>query len=194
MLKRLPLNKRASDLAARAGFNPAPVFYGDVFLGRIQQRPQLQNRSFVLGVDTDFNTAAWLRTAVNDNLHYQQQINAATGQKDVVQAGVAGSDGQVQQEDGYSWTQTEGEIEVVVPLPADATSKQVKVAFRPLVLEVLYLAEPHVNLPLFERVDVDACTWTLDRSDNGGDNADNATKLVITMEKVEEAFWPRIRD
>lgn len=38
MLKRLPLNKRASNFALRAGFNPAPQFYGDVFLGRVTVR------------------------------------------------------------------------------------------------------------------------------------------------------------
>jgi hypothetical protein len=36
MLKRLPLNKRASDYALRAGYNPAPQFYGDVFMGRVK--------------------------------------------------------------------------------------------------------------------------------------------------------------
>lgn len=36
MLKRLPLNKRASDYALRAGFNPPPQFYGDVFMGRVK--------------------------------------------------------------------------------------------------------------------------------------------------------------
>jgi hypothetical protein len=35
MLKRLPLNKRAGDMAFRAGFNPPPKFYGDVFIGRV---------------------------------------------------------------------------------------------------------------------------------------------------------------
>ena len=35
MLKRLPLNQRASELAAKAGFNPPPDFYGDVFIGRV---------------------------------------------------------------------------------------------------------------------------------------------------------------
>lgn len=38
MLKRLPLNKRAADFAFRAGFNPAPKFYGDIFLGRTTVR------------------------------------------------------------------------------------------------------------------------------------------------------------
>jgi AraC-like DNA-binding protein len=36
MLKRLRLNKRASDYALRAGFNPPPHFYGDVFMGRFK--------------------------------------------------------------------------------------------------------------------------------------------------------------
>jgi len=34
LLKRLPGNRRASSLAARCGFLPAPIFYGDVFVGR----------------------------------------------------------------------------------------------------------------------------------------------------------------
>ena len=35
LLKRLPLNKRAADIAVKAGFNPAPKFYGDIFIGRL---------------------------------------------------------------------------------------------------------------------------------------------------------------
>ena len=35
MLKRLPLNKRAGEFAFKAGFNPQPSFYGDVFIGRL---------------------------------------------------------------------------------------------------------------------------------------------------------------
>ncbi len=38
MLKRLPLNKRAADFGVRAGFNPPPKFYGDIFLGRVMVR------------------------------------------------------------------------------------------------------------------------------------------------------------
>jgi hypothetical protein len=186
MLKRLPLNKRATDFAARAGFNPAPIFYGDVFLGRLQQKPTLRNVSFQLGIDTA-NDAAWLKSAVTDNLDYQKELNAMTGQRNT-QAGVAGSDGQAKEEDGYSWTQTEGELEVIVRLPADATSKQIKVKFHPLSLQVLHQADPLVNLSLFERIDVDSCTWTMESE------APDAKKLVVTMEKLEEAYWPRIRD
>lgn len=35
MLKRLPLNRRAGSLAKQAGFDPEPLFYGDVFVGRL---------------------------------------------------------------------------------------------------------------------------------------------------------------
>jgi hypothetical protein len=36
LLKRLPLNKRAGEIALKAGFNPAPKFYGDVYIGRLK--------------------------------------------------------------------------------------------------------------------------------------------------------------
>jgi hypothetical protein len=35
MLKKLPLNARASELALKCGFNPPPTFYGDVYVGRV---------------------------------------------------------------------------------------------------------------------------------------------------------------
>lgn len=36
LLKKLPLNARASQYALKAGFNPAPQFYGDIYVGRVQ--------------------------------------------------------------------------------------------------------------------------------------------------------------
>jgi hypothetical protein len=47
--------------------------------------------------------------------------------------------------------------------------------------------EPVLTLQLFERVDPDGCMWTLDRK---GDSL----KVVVTLEKVEQALWPRIKD
>ena len=35
MLKNLPLNARATQLALKAGFNPPPKLYGDIFVGRL---------------------------------------------------------------------------------------------------------------------------------------------------------------
>ena len=197
MMKRLPLNTRASDYCTRAGYNPAPIFYGTIYIGRIQQKPRVRNISFRLGPDTSFD-APWLQSAMATNLQYQSEMNKHTGNNDSNrQVGVAGSDGNVQNEDGYSWTQTEQEIEIVISLPIDAISKQVTVKFQPLQLTVVYNKEPTISLPLFERVDVDACTWTLDSSTSSSTNNEGSKehkRLVITMEKVEEAYWPRIRD
>jgi hypothetical protein len=197
MMKRLPLNTRASDYCTRAGYNPAPIFYGTIYMGRVQQKPRIRNISFRLGPDTSYD-APWLQSAMATNLQYQLEMNQLTGNTgNNRQVGVAGSDGNVQKEDGYSWTQTEQEIEIVVSLPIDAISKQVTVKFQPLQLTVLYNKEPKLSVPLFERVDVDACTWTLDNTTTTTTTTEECTgqkRLVITMEKLEEAYWPRIRD
>lgn len=185
MLKRLRLNTRASKYAELAGFHPAPQFYGDVYLGRIHKSGgRIINQSFVHGMDTALD-APWLKAAVTENLEHQQQQQIMNHRG--TQPAVAGSDGTVQQEEGYSWTQTEEELEVVVPIE-EGIGKDVQVKFRPQALEVYVRnKEPLVLLKLFERIDVDSGTWTIDRSST-------PTKIVISMEKMEQALWPRIRD
>jgi hypothetical protein len=185
MLKRLPLNSRASEYAARAGFNPPPNFHGDVYLGRIQQKPTLQNISFVLGIDTAFD-APWLRSATTDNLEHQLEMNHITGRTDL-QPTVVGSDGTSKQEDGFTWTQTQEELEISIVLPTAAELKQVQVKFLTQSVIVLYQKAELVALKLFERIDVDAATWTIDR-------ATSPPLLLLTMEKEEQALWPRVQD
>jgi hypothetical protein len=190
MLKRLPLNTRASDFAKQAGYNPPPQFFGDVFLGRIRKHSMgTENMSFRLGVDTDPKVAEWLQRAATDNLEYQMQMNQITGRgNEHLQPAVAGSDGVAKKEQDYSWTQTEEELELVVPLPdLDVASKEITIKFKPQFVQISCRKEPLVNLELFERVDVDGCTWTLER---GAD----AKKLIVTMEKIEQALWPRIKN
>lgn len=183
MLKRLPLNTRASDLAARAGFHPPPQFYGDVFVGRIQNKPYLQNVSFRLGVDTALD-APWLQRATAENLEYQQELNRITGRNET-QPKIAGGDGHAKEENGYSWTQTEEELEVVVPLDASVVSREVQVKFRPQSVQIVCRKDLVASVDLFERVDPDDCTWTLDKK--GG-----LQTLIITMGKQVPALWPRI--
>jgi hypothetical protein len=190
MLKRLPLNPRASAYATRAGFVPAPVFYGDVFLGRVCKHYTagggIQNASFCLGVDTAMDSP-WLKAAMMENLEHQMEKNRITGRTGDLQPVVAGSDGAVKQEEGFSWTQTQEELEVTVSLPTDNNKKDLEVKFRPQSLQVLCKTESLVALKLFERVDIDSCTWTIDRGTE-------KPQLVITMEKLEQALWPRIQD
>jgi hypothetical protein len=190
-LKRLPLNPRASDYAKMAGYNPPPIFYGDVFCARVRKSGPIIVEYPSLTVQELENTASpWLRQAATDNLEHQLQLNHLTGRQGETQAAVAGSDGVAQDEEGgkYSWTQSEQELEVVVPLPsATVTSRDVSVTFKPRKLLVACRKESLVSIELFERIDVDGCTWTLDKS---GD----VLRLVATMEKAEEALWPRIEN
>jgi hypothetical protein len=187
LLKRLPLNKRASDFAKQAGYNPPPQFYGDVFIGRIRKRGAtvLKNMSFLL---SDANPKAdWLKQAATQNLEYQMEMNQITGRNET-QPDAVGSNGVASAEDGYSWTQTEEELEVVAVLPnGDIKSKDLKVKFRPRHIEIVCRNDTLVSFQLFEKVDVDGCTWTLDK------NEEKAT-IVVTMEKIEGALWPRIEN
>jgi hypothetical protein len=219
MLKRLPLNTRATDwFAKRAGYNdPPPQFFGDIFLGRVVQRKSIQtgrplvvNESFVLGRDTALD-APWLQAAATDNLAYQLEMNKITGRtgnQQQQQPKVAGQDGvaKVEANGLFSWTQTEQEIELLIPIIPTTTgtsssdtatdaatfkTKDIQVKFRPQNIQVKVFNKELVALKLFEHVDPDACTWTLDRSSKN--NMDTVT-LLVTMEKAEAAFWPRIMD
>lgn len=114
-----------------------------------------------------------------ENLEYQKQFNEFTGRSELQKA-VDGTDGVAKAETGYEWTQTDEELEVVVPLPKGVTSKDVDVKYLPKSLEVKCKMEPLVVLPLFARVDPDGCTWTLDRD---GDE----TKLVQSEAVISSA-------
>ncbi len=101
---------------------------------------------------------------------------------------VDGNHGNAKQEKGYSWTQTNDELEVKLLLPASiATSKHPEVKFQPRRLLISHHNETLLDLCLFEAIDIEVSTWTMDKSDN-------AAILTITMEKVEHALWSRIQD
>jgi hypothetical protein len=185
MMKRLPVNTRAADFAARAGFNPPPTFYGDVFIGRVSAVPQVKNESFKVGIDTNPD-AAWLEKAAVHNLEYQADHNRMTGNT-ATQASNAGEDGKEKVENGYSWTQTDDEVEVVVPLPQNCTTKAVKVKFLPKSIQVNVNKVVVLTLDFFAKIDPDGCTWTLDK------DVAEKKNLVITCEKADPVSWPRIQ-
>jgi len=183
LLKKLPNNTRASQLAAACGFHPPPNFYGDVFVGRVKSKPVLQNVNFVAGVDTD-GTSEWMKRAVSENLSWQQEMNRVTGKTGETQPAQAGTDGTVAEEDNFTWTQDDDEVELTVPFPAVINKRLVKVVFFSRAVRVMYDGKEHLAVkPLYGGIDVDGCTWTID-----GD------KLVITCEKVDGgSIWPRLQ-
>lgn len=81
-LRDLPLNKRASELAATCGSQTpaaAPkLLYGDVFVGRVQTKPVTTNLPFQTPRDT-CASAAWMQQAAVDNAAWQEEaMNLAT--------------------------------------------------------------------------------------------------------------------
>ena len=100
---------------------------------------------------------------------------------------------------------------MTVEVAEDVTTRQIKVVFRPLLLQIHVAGGSApggdaplvaIDLPLFERIDVDSGTWTLESKTttnaSGDGESEGAMKkcrhLVVSMEKAEEALWPRIRD
>ena len=192
MLKRLPLNSRATQLAERAGFSPPPQFYGDVFLGRIRGRSDgsQENEGFDKTEDMAPD-AKWLLNAVRENVERQMQENAATGRQDF-QPAADGTEGKAKVErKGFTWIQEEDEVELTVPLPdvgeAPATKRDVKVVYRSQSVSIKLRGVEVLNLELFAPVDVDGCTWTMDQRSDGHDS-----KIVVTCEKLNATTWPRI--
>lgn len=196
LLKRLPMNKRGGDIALKAGFNPAPKFYGDVFIGRLNSKPVLTNADFKLGADTSPN-AEWLQRATMENLEYQASMTSISGKTDQVQPSADGEDGIAKTEEGglYSWTQTDEEIEIVLPLGStearnalsskDVKAGGLKVKYNPRNVNVKFKGVEILNLKLYANIDPDGCTWTLDIGSK-------ETSLVISCEKVDPMSWPRI--
>ena len=71
VLKGLPVNKRASEIASSCGLDVESPFLGDVFIGRVVVKPApMRNASFSLA-ELD-SGSEWLRSAPVENEHYQQ--------------------------------------------------------------------------------------------------------------------------
>ncbi|EJK68973.1 hypothetical protein THAOC_09814 [Thalassiosira oceanica] len=209
--EQLPSNSRASKLAAQCGYSPAPnceymipnlrwvvvlaltprnltrtAVYGDVFVGRVKSRPAMRN----VDIDTEDivdTSREWLAKAPSENIAWQQEVNKVTGRQGDLQPNHAGTEGVSVDAEGYSWTQTEEEIEITVPL-SDVTNgealnkKLIRVTFLANKVTVKYNSGVVVDVGLYSRLDVDGCTWTLD-----GEN------LVVTGEKLSEEIWPRLQ-
>jgi len=109
LLKRLPLNQRAMELAQRCGYDPPPLLYGDVFVGRVQYQPTIGNVDVKV---EEVMGGEWVERAAVQNLEYQA---GTMGVSDERQAVVDGMDGTEQEAEGYSWTQTNDEIKIRVP-------------------------------------------------------------------------------
>jgi HSP20 family molecular chaperone IbpA len=125
---------------------------------------------------------------LGDFLEASNVSGCNTAKENQIQGIDASINGKMKQEAGYSWTQTEEELEVVVTLPiTDVSAKDIKVDFNSQHVVVTCRTKPLLDMSLFEAIDLESCTWTINAHDQ------RAT-LVLAMEKVEQALWSRIEN
>lgn len=128
-----------------------------------------------------------------ENLEYQAAMNKISGTTQL-QPNADGENGVAKEEVGYSWTQTDEEVEIVVPLQskdgqavtlADAKAGDLKVKFLTRKLRIQFRGEELLSLDFFDSIDPEGSTWTLD-------SGNKHVLLIVTCEKADAMSWPRI--
>lgn len=86
----------------------------------------------------------------------------------------------------YSWTQTEEEVVVSVPLPEGTTGKQVEVSITPTSFRCGLKGSPSViSGPLYKPIKAEDSTWTVE----------GRKLLVVNLTKTNmkyEEWWPHV--
>jgi CS domain len=98
-------------------------------------------------------------------------------------AGVAPLPGNGGRGDGYSWTQTLYDVTIVAQVPVGTTSKEIHCLFGEKSLSLGLKAADAPRLldgTLGGAVNVDECTWNLDRSDG---------TVTVYLEKTDTRGW-----
>ena len=201
VLKDLPVNHRAAQVAARCGLDVESPFLGDVFIGRVVVNPTpMHSASFTLA-ELDAGSP-FFQSAPSENAMYHaamHEYEQAAKEKKVSGGPMAGSSSSAsssgssttssaepQQVGSFKWAQSAEDLEVTVVLPAGTGRKQVQVDVGPKTLAVGIKGESSklVTLQLFAAVRPDESTWTVSSSKDG-----TTTHLACMMEKVEHATW-----
>ena len=169
-LRQRPRNARAEQVAANAGLTGLSI-HGDAYVGRVQSGPGgVTNVDFY---DSELEEGAqWAKEARKAHMEELASIN---------NKGPASGYGT-----GYTWSQTDDEVEAVVDIPVDANEtrplkSRVKVSYgKGECLDVKADGKPVLLVtPLFAPVDTSGCSWTVDGKD----------KIVVTMEKRDPREW-----
>ncbi len=137
-------------------------------------------------------TKEWMVRATHENIAWQQTLNEVTGRTGESQPNHAGTEGVEVHVQGnncsYSWIQNEEEVEITISLEKKVgegmivAKTSIEVDFQPKKIITKCNGEAVLELQLYSRLDVDGCTWTLDKNN-----------LVITGEKASEGeIWPRL--
>lgn len=190
--KNLPKNARASSIAMACG-QPSEV-RGDAFLGRLyDNEAEADGKDSWYRMDMTIqdcsSDASWVRTAktttsarsgggggdvqalraLTDRLASSQ----ARASLDVDRSGYKGG-----KTDEYTWSQSDDEVEIVVPVPTECDKKNISVQFKTKSINVAVDGKQILSGNLFASVHPDDCTWTLSKG--------KSRVLTVSLEKVNQ--------
>jgi hypothetical protein len=198
VLKDLPVNKRATEIARGCGLDVESPFHGDVYIARVQVEPgPTRNASFLLSElhsGSEFYLSAPAENAAYDAAMHEYK-------KAVVEKEVGGGSAEAREASaiarGWWHTQTAEEVEVSVALPQGRASESAPplrardlcVEIRPHSLTVAVQSSteaPVVHLKLFAAVRPDQSTWVVG-------TGHGKLCVVATLEKVLPQTWPQLQ-
>lgn len=191
VLKNMPRNERATRLAAECG-HQSP-FHGDIFVGREQLSGPGRRRMTDFTLADMSSSAKWMADAAAANYEHavatkkmHEQMNGTFKHINLGE-GEDGASLPGGQTETYSWSQTKAEVELRVPVPSGAKSRDCKVRFAPGSLSVMVAGAPAVleAVPLHAKVRPDECTWSIAGEGDG-------RALVVTLEKASEGTWSEL--
>jgi len=182
MLKDLPKNRRAFELARACGLDVEQPFHGDVYIGRVVVQPSFRQVSFAAAEVV--SSSPWMLSAPTENAQY------AAAMHDYEQAAKSKQVGPTEEEKsaarGWGWEQTAEDVEFTVRLPAGTQKRDLKVDVTASKLKVSLkaAAQPIAEVRLYAAVSSDESTWTL-----GADAA--GPHVCVSMEKLNPETWPQ---
>mmetsp|Transcript_9691 Transcript_9691/g.23385 ORF Transcript_9691/g.23385 Transcript_9691/m.23385 type:complete len:289 (+) Transcript_9691:2-868(+) len=183
MLKQLPPNPRARSLAAACSFHGAD-FFGDVYVGRTKCNPApMRNIDFTLS-DMD-SSSPWLKRAAAENYDYglgMAEIRDSINATNPGGAQQAEDESTVKNEDGFTWTQSEEDLEIVLDVGEGVKASAIKAQFKTQALSLTVGGDKKIDMDLYDKVRPDDCNWTVSKG-----------KVVVTLEKVREGRWTVLR-
>jgi hypothetical protein len=198
VLKDLPVNKRATEIAKGCGLDVESPFHGDTFIARVQVEPApTRNASFRL---SELHSGSeFFRSASAENAAYDAAMREY--KKAVAEKEVGGGTAERREASaiarGWWHTQTTDEVEVSVALPEGRPgesapplrARDLRVDIRPqsLTVSINGASEPPlVQLKLFAAVRPDESTWVVG-------TGRGKPCVVATMEKVIPQTWPQLQ-
>lgn len=185
VLKNLPINKRATALANTCGHSCS--LHGQIYIGRTQGGTASQSVNVDFSVNELDSSAAWVQTARLESIQQSQQAQAFHKQMDasnLKQVNIGeGPDGDDDADGskGYSWRQTDEDVEFSLDLPEGMTAKRLEVQILPKMVKVMAKDSGALmkELKVFAPIRPDDSTWTV-----------SSGLLQISLEKVSAGKWP----